>query len=603
MPAVPAGPMRLIPLEPVLLVNRPKERRILILRTNPLVVMMTVRPPGDRTTNQATMTDGWLKFAAVLALATCAWAGLRAVGESALTIEPGSNTPIENPFAKQANSPRDETIATRTESAAERNESLPAAAVAGDSEPWSFADVTDLKEDELPDAPGVVGQVVDADESPVYRLPYTGRRPAADEWPPPIPALELPAMQWPAHVAPTEEAPPVEALELPPVAADMSNLPAVEPPSTEILPVPDAPQSEMLDAVESIWSDNPEANVSPSARVVPVMPYTPTVAELSQQLLPSVRQAYGLAQRGALYAAQNEFIQILRRIAQAKDIEEATDEHSQALAAGLRALDEADDFMPPGVQLEAEMNLAVIATSHRTPIRGDRAIESPHEAIALYHRFAEQQLGQSVAGERAGSMALYGLGKIYLRLAHDSDDELRQQRKAMAMFHASLVAGPGNHLAANEVGVLLARGGRPAEAADMFRRAIDLAPTSSSYHNLAMVERKLGQIAQADANARYAELLASRDRAAGAISRSKGIQWVAPQEMDRVASEPPPAGAPPLAPMAAEGQPTQGRTQSARVVLPRGPSGPRVGSRDEVPHDVSTAAKWPQKLIPGAFWR
>ena len=132
-------------------------------------------------------------------------------------------------------------------------------------------------------------------------------------------------------------------------------------------------------------------------------------------------------------------------------------------------------------------------------------------------------------------MALYGLGKVQNRLAYEADGELRHERKALTMFLAALDAGPGNHLAANEIGVLLSRGGQPAEAAAHFRRAIDLAPTSTNYHNLAVVERTLGYHEQAAANEQYAMQLAQRDRAAGAASRAKGVQWVAPQELSRVA--------------------------------------------------------------------
>jgi tetratricopeptide (TPR) repeat protein len=210
----------------------------------------------------------------------------------------------------------------------------------------------------------------------------------------------------------------------------------------------------------------------------------------------------------------------------------------------------------------------------------------PHDAVAIYHRYAEEQLGKSVAGERAGSMALYGLGKIHNRLANESETELRQQRKALAMFRAALVAGPENYLATNEIGVLLARSGHAAEAATMFRRAIDITPTSTGYHNLASVERKLGQFDQAAANEQYAVHLASRDRTSGAFSRAKGIEWVAPQDLARASGTPQPPP-PVMGPMATNVPPP--RNPGPRVVLPRGQS--NVG-------EPSTAIQWPQKLLP-----
>jgi tetratricopeptide (TPR) repeat protein len=316
------------------------------------------------------------------------------------------------------------------------------------------------------------------------------------------------------------------------------------------------------------------------------MPYSPTVAELSLQLLPSVRKAFGLAQHGAVYAAQTEFIQVLRRIAQAKDAAEGVGDHSRALAVGLRALDEADDFVPQGAQLEGELNVPVVASAHRTPVLGSRhANVRPDEAIALYHQYAREQLARAVSGERAGSMALYGLGKVQNRLAYESEGELRHERKALVMFQAALGAGPGNHLAANEIGVLFARGGQPVEASAMFRQAIDVAPTSTSYHNLAVVERSLGQHEQAAANEKYAQYLAARDRAAGSLARRSGVEWVSPQDLSRVAQPLPIPGG------------------NERVVNEPGPAPRQPARLPSTSSPVQTVAKWPQKLVPGIFRR
>ena len=180
-------------------------------------------------------------------------------------------------------------------------------------------------------------------------------------------------------------------------------------------------------------------------------------------------------------------------------------------------------------------------------------------------------------------MALYGLGKVNNRLARDADGELQQERKALVMFLASLDAGPGNHLAANEIGVLLSRAGQPAAASEMFRRAIDIAPTSTGYHNLAVTDRTLGYHEQAAANERYAMQLTQLDRTAGAASRAKGVQWVAPQELSRVAQ-----------PMPIENN--NYRTASAPPTMLRPVGGP-AGNQ------VETASKWPQKLVPGIFRR
>jgi tetratricopeptide (TPR) repeat protein len=270
------------------------------------------------------------------------------------------------------------------------------------------------------------------------------------------------------------------------------------------------------------------------------IPYTPAASELTSQLLPPVQRGYDLAQRGALFAAQTEFVQVLRRVAQAKDTASRSDEHSRALAAGLRAIDEAEDFVPKGTQLEADLDLRTVASSHRTPVLRDYPAEIvAHQAAVLYLSFAQSQLAKAVAGEQAGSMALYGLGKIHARLAERNDDDVQSTQRATAMFSAALAARPDNHLAANELGVLLCRSGHAATAAPLFERAIDGAPSALAYHNLAVAQQKLGMHGQAAANEQESQRLAAWERTSGAVSQRAGIQWVTPAEMARVAQPTP----------------------------------------------------------------
>jgi tetratricopeptide (TPR) repeat protein len=260
--------------------------------------------------------------------------------------------------------------------------------------------------------------------------------------------------------------------------------------------------------------------------------------ELTPQLLPAVQRGTGLAQRGALFAARTEFIQVLRRLAQGKDAAANSDEHSRALAAGLRALDEAEDFVPSGVQLEAEMNVRAVASSHRTRVLPDEPeTVTPFEAVALYHSFVQEQLAKAAAGERAGSMALYGLGRVHARLAAQSDDDVEQTRAATTMYTAALAACPDNHLAANELGVLACRAGRAMEATELFQRAIDVAPSATAYHNLAMAQQKMGMHGESSTNEQESQRIAAWERSQGDVSRRAGVRWVAPDELAR-ASQP-----------------------------------------------------------------
>jgi tetratricopeptide (TPR) repeat protein len=260
--------------------------------------------------------------------------------------------------------------------------------------------------------------------------------------------------------------------------------------------------------------------------------YLPVTADLTSQLLPAVQRGFGLAQRGALFAAREEFVQVLRRVAQAHDAANGTSEHSRALAAGLRALDEAEDFVPQGVQLEAELDVRTVASSHRTLVLpGEPAEVSAFEAAALYHSFAQERLRAAVASEQAGSMALYGLGIVYGHLAMRSDEDVQLTRSAITMHGAALAACPENHLAANELGVLVCRSGRADEAIQLFQHTINFAPSALAYHNLAMAQQQLGMHGQAAANETESQRLAGLERSRGEVSRRVGVNWVTPEEM------------------------------------------------------------------------
>jgi tetratricopeptide (TPR) repeat protein len=300
-----------------------------------------------------------------------------------------------------------------------------------------------------------------------------------------------------------------------------------------------------------------EIAAKPRAAFAPV-PFPANTAGLTAQLLPAVQRGFNLAQRGAFFAARTEFIQVLRRVAQAKDAAAGTNEYSSALAAGLRAMDEADDFVPAGAQLEGELDVRGVASSHRTPVlRESEASILPQDAVAKYHQFAQQQLSRAALDEQAGSMALYGLGKVYSQLAERRDDDVQCTRGAMTMYCAALDACPNNNLAANELGVLLCRNGRTEEAIENFTRAIDIAPTATAYHNLAYAQQKLGMLGQSAANEQESQRLAALERSTSALSRRAGIEWVTPDVLSGVSqpaaltpasTEPAVANRPPILP-------------------------------------------------------
>ncbi len=241
-----------------------------------------------------------------------------------------------------------------------------------------------------------------------------------------------------------------------------------------------------------------------------------------------IQQAYTMAGRGASYVAQQELIEALRMISQAKDAQRGTPCRTQALAAGLRALREAEDFAPRGTQLEAELDIAVLCASHRTPIakQSESANLLPSLMMDRYFRYAQLQLALSVAGEPAGSMALHALGKLHSQLGRVEPTKHRlADRHAIAYQQAALLAHNQNHLAAHELGVLLATSGHYAEAEHLLKHVAARESNAVVYRNLARVQEKLGQPEQALASRDQARLLSQQG-----VTGTKNVQWVSPDQ-------------------------------------------------------------------------
>lgn len=238
--------------------------------------------------------------------------------------------------------------------------------------------------------------------------------------------------------------------------------------------------------------------------------------------------AFALAQRGASYAARQELIEVLRLVSQSKDKREGTRIRSESLAAGLRALEEAEDFVPRGTQLEAEMVLEVICASHRTPLAkvADFARILPSQMLDRYNRYAQIKLALAVAGEPAGSMTLYTLGKLNSQLGQMEPEQHRMaKRRAVAFQQAALLAHNQNYMAAHELGVLLAETGHLDEARQLLHQVALREPNAVVFRNLARVHDELGHVAVASHCRMHAEQLALNGRGPAAQ-----VAWVSPQQ-------------------------------------------------------------------------
>ena len=281
------------------------------------------------------------------------------------------------------------------------------------------------------------------------------------------------------------------------------------------------------------------------------LPRVATSTLRSEQLEGIARQAdrqtchgFELAGRGAFFAARAEFIAALRLLAQGLDAEQQTALHSQSLAAGLTAMKEAEDFLPKGAHVEADLDLAAIIGSHRTPVLKDADPKAltPLLALQCYFTFAQEQLAAAVGHEVAGSMALRGLGKLHTSAAGNKALHVRAgEPKAVAFFQAALLACAQNYMAANDLGVLLAQCGNYAQARGALEHSLSICPQSTGWHNLAVVYQRLGQVELARRAEWQAEVARRAEAARAPASQGpspQSVRWVDPQTFAQASSEP-----------------------------------------------------------------
>ena len=313
---------------------------------------------------------------------------------------------------------------------------------------------------------------------------------------------------------------------------------------------------------ESRPAQPPPGALLPSADVF--APRSERLERIAQEADRHSRRGFELAGRKAYFSARSEFVKALRLVAQGLDAEHGTNVHSRALSAGLTAIKETDDFIPRGSRLEADLDLPDIVGGHRTRVLHEANIENltPLEVLQCYFAYAQEQLGTAVGREVAGSMALRGLGKLHITLAARGTRAIRTATpKAMTFFQAALLADPKNYMAANDLGVLLARSGRHQDAKTMLEHSLVSSPNPATLHNLAVVYEQLGRndLAQ-QARARIQAMQkAQRGSAPGAEQASRRqVRWVTPQTFARSFAQTPTARQ--LSPARSPAPPRQGNS-------------------------------------------
>jgi tetratricopeptide (TPR) repeat protein len=335
-----------------------------------------------------------------------------------------------------------------------------------------------------------------------------------------------------------QSAPAEEPTPAPGDVVIVDQLPALTPPSPDAIARVSAPlhfpvtQSESPTRQTAVEPAAAPTAAQQASHVKPAQVQqsvgSPTGSIVNERASARIRRGYELAERGAFFAAREEFTEVLRMIAEAKDQLHGSPRRTIALADGLRALDEAADFSPltPG---GSDLKLSVIVASHRTPVAKELDVDSmlPQQLADAYLEYAQAQLGAAVAGEPAGSMALHALGKLQTRLGVVEPEKNPQAaRLAFAMQQAALLARSDNHMAAHELGVLLAESGHYAESDQLLRQVAARAPHPVVYRNLARVERQLGRPDLAAMSEQQATYLASRGG-----EPSGPVRWVAAGEL------------------------------------------------------------------------
>lgn len=263
------------------------------------------------------------------------------------------------------------------------------------------------------------------------------------------------------------------------------------------------------------------------------------VSSKAQQL---IRQAYGLADRGALYSARSDLMTALQGLCEATDTRNGDRRCSDALIEGMQALDEAADFVVNG---DLRADLKRIVAGHRTSALKDAKLDhlTNIRAMQIYYTFAQEKLIEAGNGTPAASEALSGLGKVTRHLPSDDSGAKRNATvKALVLQQSAVEIWADNYHAKHELGVLYTLLNRPETAKPLL---LDVAKTTNwpeAWANLAQVHAQLNEpdLAEKASNeARYAQESIQRN---GHVKRGAlEFQWVSPEQFASENGEPRPA--------------------------------------------------------------
>lgn len=341
----------------------------------------------------------------------------------------------------------------------------------------------------------------------------------------------------------TSDATPVATPE--PVTPVQEYVPVERYEATQSTPSPGAPPAVPQIPLEAMMGQAPTPRTDVLPNPQPVQPtISPRVAQGA--MLPVLEQArsmqtraFSLAQRGAWYTARSEVIESIRLIAQALDAMEGTDQHSASLTAAIVAMKEADEFSPRASRLEGEVAVTSIAQGHRTPVlHGEKQQVPAITAMQMYYSFAQKKLITAGGGYPEAASGMYLLGRVHQAFASQSGDGTRLQLpKAMVYHQAAVQTNPSNHLAANELGVLMARYGQLRIAKDLLVQSVMSKSHVAGWQNLAEVHHRLGEADLAKRADFERETLVRKFEQHPNMAESP-VEFISPEAFARQSSQP-----------------------------------------------------------------
>jgi tetratricopeptide (TPR) repeat protein len=299
-------------------------------------------------------------------------------------------------------------------------------------------------------------------------------------------------------------------------------------------PVDDQPSRPRTAAdFDSAYAVAPKRSPNPDELLAPLSgpsDPTPGLVAVARQADVHVGRGLRLAERGALFTARAELRQALMLSAAALDEQRNTHAHSRALNNGLRALREAEDFLPVvRATGRGGRTVAPIIQGHQTPVlHGEPSDElDASRAIERYLSYAQEQLAAAAGDLQPAASALYALGKLELAAARDIGS--LESARAAVYLQAALIVNPRHALAANELGVLLARHGRLVEAKAALAHTLRIASLPAAWRNLSIVHNGLGETDLAgQADREWRQAAGAEPQVGAAAGGTPTVQWVDP---------------------------------------------------------------------------